>query len=394
MTEYMKSGFEAERQRAARAGDKGMLACVLALSTLGIAALWSASSEYALSLGRGSGYFALHQALFLAPAALVFWACASVDLDALRKRTGAITLISLGLLLLPFVPMLGENRNGAARWINLRFTTLQPSELWKPALILYLAHILDKKRIRIEASAGVLIPPFLLVALGCLLVYAQNDFSTAAIAGLCAVAVFWVAGSPPSFFIGLGAAAAPLAALSVLTSDFRLRRILAFLFPAYEPLGHSYQILGSIKAIRSGGLFGKGFGLGMLKRGSIPEVQSDFIFAAWTEETGFLGVVAVLAAFGFLAWRGFRTAFAEEDRYRSYLGMGLSFLLSLEALVNVAVVAGAVPATGMALPFFSAGGSSLLATAVCCGLLCNLSASRSASSASDRAYPPREGADV
>jgi cell division protein FtsW len=356
-----------------------MLAAVFLLAGVGVAALWSASSEYALSLGRPSGYFALRQAIFLVPSALVFWACAAVDLDALRARTGVLTLVALGLMLLPFVPGLGENRNGATRWIDLGFTTFQPSEIWKPALVLYLAHILDKKRDRMAESAGVLIPPFLLVALGCYLVYAQNDFSTAAIAALTAIAVFWAASSPPSFFLGLGAAAMPLAALSILTSDFRLRRILAFFFPAYEPHGQGYQILGSIKAIRSGGLLGVGFGLGSLKRGSIPEVQSDFIFASWAEETGFLGVLAALGAFAFLAWRAFRTAFAETDPYRSYLGLGMAFLLGIETLVNVAVVAGAVPATGMALPFFSAGGSSLVSTAISCGLLYNLSASPSAS---------------
>jgi cell division protein FtsW len=369
----MRLGFDAERASSERQGDRGMLAAIALLAGVGVAALWSASSEYAISLGKDSGYFALRQAMFLAPALLAFWACASIDLDAIRAKTGVITLVALASLLLPFVPGLGENRNGATRWISLGFTTFQPSELWKPACILYLAHILDKKRDRIALSAGVLIPPFLLAGLGCILVYAQNDFSTAVITGLCAIVVFWVAEAPPSFFLGLGAAAAPLAALSVLTSDFRLRRILAFLFPAYEPHGQGYQVLGSIKAIRSGGFFGKGLGLGSLKRGSIPEVQSDFVFAAWTEETGFLGALAVLGLFGFLAWRAFRIAFAEERGFRSYLGMGMAFLLCLETLVNAAVVAGALPATGMALPFFSAGGSSLLSTAVSCGVLYNLS---------------------
>jgi Bacterial cell division membrane protein len=369
--------FEAERVSSGRKGDRGMLAAMALLVGIGIAALWSASSDYALSLGKGPGYFALRQAVYLLPGLLVFWLCATVDLDRLRAKTGIITLCALGLMLLPFVPGLGENRNGATRWIDLRFTTFQPSELWKPASILYLAHILDKKQRRIGESAGVLIPPFLLIGLGCLLIYAQNDFSTAAIAGLCAIVVFWIAQAPASFFLGLGAAATPLVALSVLTSDFRLRRILAFLFPAYEPHGQGYQVLGSIKAIRSGGFFGVGLGLGNLKRGSIPEVQSDFILAAWTEETGFLGVLAILALFGFVVWRAFRTAFAETDGFRSYLGMGMAFLLGLEALVNAAVAAGAVPATGIALPFFSAGGSSLVATAVSCGLLYNLSSSAS-----------------
>jgi cell division protein FtsW len=370
----MRSGFEAERVGAGKRGDRGVLAAVALLAGVGIAALWSASSEYALSLGRSSGYFALRQAAFLIPAALAFWACARVDLDRLRGKASGITLFALAALLLPFVPGIGENRNGATRWISLGFTTFQPSELWKPACVFYLAHILDKKRERIDQSAGVLIPPFLLAGLGCLIVYAQNDFSTAVIVGLSAIAVFWVAGSPASFFLGLGAAAMPLAALSILTSDFRLRRILAFLFPAYEPHGQGYQVLGSIKAIRSGGFLGKGLGLGSLKRGSIPEVQSDFIFAAWTEESGFLGALAVLGLFGFLASRAFRAAFAEEDAYRSYLGMGMAFLLSLEVLVNAAVVAGVIPATGIVLPFFSAGGSSLISTAISCGIIYNLSA--------------------
>jgi cell division protein FtsW len=387
----MRIGFVAERASSGRKGDRGMLAAIALLAGVGLACLWSASSEYALSLGRSAGYFALRQALFLLPAALLFWLCASVDLDSLRSKTGALTLGSLLFLLLPFVPGLGENRNGATRWIDLGFTTFQPSELWKPACVIYLAHILDKKRDRIEESAGVLIPPFMLVGLGCLLVYAQNDFSTAIVAGLCAIVVFWVAEAPASFFLSLGAAATPLAALSVLTSDFRLKRILSFLFPAYEPHGQGYQVIGSIKAIRSGGFAGTGLGLGSLKRGSIPEVQSDFVFAAWTEETGFVGVLAVLGLFAFLAWRAFKVAFAEEERYRSYLGMGLTFLLCLETLVNVAVVAGALPATGLALPFFSAGGSSLLSTAIACGLLYNLSASGARSRA---AFSLGEAADV
>jgi cell division protein FtsW len=391
----MRSGFEAERAGAGKRGDRGMLAAVALLAGVGVAALWSASSEYALTLGRSSGYFALRQAVYLVPSALVFWFCARVDLDKLRSKAGLITLVSLASLLLPFVPGLGENRNGATRWIDLRFTTFQPSEIWKPACVFYLAHILDKKRERIDESAGVLIPPFLLAGLGCLIVYAQNDFSTAVIVGLCAIAVFWVAGSPASFFFGLGAAAMPLAALSVLTSDFRLKRILAFLFPAYEPHGQGYQVLGSIKAIRSGGFFGKGLGLGSLKRGSIPEVQSDFIFASWTEESGFLGVLAVLGAFCFLVWRALRVALAEENSYRYYLGMGMAFLIGIETLVNAAVVAGIVPATGMALPFFSAGGSSLLSTAISCGIIYNLSASaslsaRSRASDGDSVFSPGE----
>ena len=161
----------------------------------------------------------------------------------------------------------------------------------------------------------------------------------------------------------------------MLTSDFRLKRILAFLYPAYEPHGQSYQILGSIRAITAGGLFGKGIGLGTLKLGSVPEVQSDFIFAAWAEETGLVGVLAFFALWGLFAWRCLRRSFAEKDSFRSWLGFGLVTLLLSEVIINTAMASGAIPATGIPLPLFSAGGTSLLSTAGTMGLLINLARS-------------------
>jgi len=369
----MRSGFEVERMKQGRRGDQAMLAILVLLTGTGIAALWSASSGYAVSIGKGPGYFAIRQILFLAPAALIFWSCAIVDLERLRSKIGILTLICLAALLLPFLPFLGGSRNGAFRWIDIGITTLQPSELWKPVMIFYLAHVLDRKRERIRESPGVLIPPFVLAALGCLLVFAQNDFSTAVLSLVAAALVFWVALAPGSFFAGLGLAAVSLSALSVLTSDFRLKRILAFLFPDYDPHGQSYQVLCSLRAIKSGGFLGKGIGLGTLKSGAIPEVQSDFIFAAWAEEAGFAGVLVVMAAFCFLFWRVFRNALAEKDGFRSTLGIGLGFLVALEALINMGVASGALPATGLALPFFSSGGSALIGTAAICGVLYNLS---------------------
>jgi cell division protein FtsW len=371
-----------------------MLATVVLLAGMGVAVLWSASSGYAVSIKKNPGYFAIRQMLFLAPAALIFWSCAIVDLDRLRAKVGVMTLAALAALLLPFVPFLGGLRNGAYRWIDFGITTFQPSELWKPVMIFYLAHILDRKRGRIAESPGVLIPPFALASLGCLLVFAQNDFSTAFLSFIAAAAVFWVALAPPSFFIGLGATVVSLSTLSILTSDFRLRRILAFMVPDYDPHRQSYQVLASLRAIRSGGFFGKGIGLGTLKTGAIPEVQSDFIFAAWAEEAGFVGVLCVMAAFIFVGWRAFKTALAEEERFRSCLGFGLAFLLVIEALINMGVAAGAVPATGLALPFFSSGGSALIGTAAVCGILYNLSRGAARKEGRRALYGEAEDSDV
>lgn len=375
----MSSGFDVERMRVANSGDPSLLAVFFLLAGLGLATLWSASSGYAISLGKSAGYFVIRQAVYLVPSILVFVLCAYLPLDRIRSRISLITLIGLGSLLLPFVPGLGENRNGASRWIDLHIATFQPSEFWKPISVLYLAHVLDRRSSHsIEEGYGFdgsssLIAPLFLISLACLLIYLQNDFSTAVVSALAALFVFWAAGAPYSFFLGIGAVTAPLAALSVLTSDFRLRRILAFLFPAYEPHGQGYQVLGSIRAIRSGGFFGKGIGLGTIKLSSVPEVQSDFVFAAWAEETGFVGVLAFFAIWAFMAWRAFKIAFSETDSFRSYLAFGLAALLLLEVLINVAVAVGAVPATGMALPFFSAGGSALISSSGACGLLYNLS---------------------
>ena len=257
----MKIRFEAEGARAIDRGDAYYLAAVFLLASLGLASLWSASAGYALSLGKGAGHFALRQLVFTVPALLVFIIAAVAPLDALRERIMPITLVALATLFLPLIPGLGENRNGASRWIDVGFTTFQPSELWKLVAVFYLAHILDRRAGEGEpgsGNGGSLAPPLLLCALGCLVVYLQNDFSTAVIIGLASTLMFWIAGAPVSLFLGLGAAGTALAALSVLTSDFRLRRILAFVFPAYEPHGQGYQVLGSIRAIRSGGFFGKG----------------------------------------------------------------------------------------------------------------------------------------
>ncbi len=357
-----------------RAASDGILASGLFLAAgAGMAVLWSASTGYAISLGHASWWFAARQAVFWAPALAIFAVAAFVPLERIRKVIGVLTILGLVLLVLPFFPLIGEHRNGAARWINLGFTTIQPSEFWKPIAIVYLAHVLDR-RVRAEGEhrASSLIGPFVLVTFGALLIYLQNDFSTAVIAMVAVAAVFWIAGAPVGAFAGLGLAGAALGALMVLTSDFRLRRILAFLFPAYEPHGQSYQILASLHAIRDGGWFGKGFGLGTLKIGSIPEVQSDFVFASFSEEVGFFGVLLFFTLWGLVAWRVFSNASRDEDRFRSLLGFGLGFLLVLEVLINTAVAAGVVPATGIALPFFSAGGSSLMASAAISGILVNL----------------------
>ena len=369
----MTAGFEVERTYTGRRGDSSLLAAAALLVGTGLAVLYSASYGYALSLQKPAAHFLVRQLGYMPLALMVFLASAFLPAERLKSLVKPLTLMALAALVLPFLPGIGVSRNGATRWIGIGSRTFQPSQIFRIALVLYLAYIFSKKSDRIEDVVNSALPPLVITAMGTILIFLQNDFSSAVILVLVAAALFWAAEVPLRFFAALGTILAPLTALSVLTSDFRLRRIIGFLYPGYEPSALGYQVSGSLRAIRAGGFWGKGLGLGSLKLTSIPEVQSDFVFSAFAEEAGFLGVLAFLGLWGFFLWRGYRTAFRNEDRFRSYLAFGLSTSLGIQVLVNIAVAAGALPATGIALPFFSSGGSSFLETAATCGLLYNLS---------------------
>ena len=350
--------------------EAGFAGSFLALALLGFVAMWSSSSGYAIRIDEKASYFAVRQAIFMVGAIAVFIVASRISLDWLRRSIGLFTLISLLSLFLPFVPRLGVEINGGRRWIDLGFMNFQPSELWKPIAIIYTAHILDKKSNVIGDSAVEAIFPFLVVVLGTVTIFLQDDFSTCALSFVAVMSVFWLAGTHWMFFAGAILLAIPAGFLMIASSQYRLTRVLGFIIPDYDPHGMNYQVQNSIRAIMSGGLWGKGLGLGTRKLTSIPEIQSDFVFAGFVEEMGLLGVVAVFACWAYLAYSVVK-ALKGREGFRSLLAMGLLCLLTLQFLVNLGVASGFFPATGIALPFFSAGGSSLLSTALAGGLIMN-----------------------
>lgn len=358
-----------ERDPTPPSGE-GLLGAFAVLSLLGVAALWSGSAGYALSLGLPGSHFALRQLAFLVPATALFLFASKFPLRRLRAKSGAIVIGATAMLLLPLVPGLGDVRNGAVRWIDLGFVTVQPSEFWKPAIILYVAHMLDKRKDSVPKSETALAGPVLFTAAGCAIIFLQSNFSTAVLAALAVLSVMYAAKVRVRFFAAVASAAIPLAGLMVATSEYRLKRVIGFLAPGYDPHGISYQVRGSVRAISSGGIFGKGLGLGTRKIASIPEVQSDFVFAAFVEETGLVGVLIVFALWAYLGLRVYRMTRDRDDFY-AFTAIGMYILLAMQFLANVGVVSGILPATGLALPFFSAGGSSLMATGLACGLLYN-----------------------
>ena len=353
--------------------DPIMVAILLALVIVGVGMLWSASWYRALQLYGEPLRFVLRHTMWVVAGIAVMTISAVVSLDLIRRLLPAIVLVTVILSLLTFVPGISARYMGARRWIILFNVSFQPSELLKVTMVIYLAHIFSRHQGDFSDPVHSVIPPAIVVALFAGIVLLQNDFSTAVFLGLVALSMFFVAGVPMHHFARIFAVVTPLALIALFTREHRVRRIIAFLNPEYDPTGSGFQILAARRALEHGGFWGVGIGQSAQKLGGLPEAQSDFLFAVLGEEMGFVGVVLILGLFLLFAGRGLHLARRQEDWFRSLLIFGLTSSILFQALLNIAVVAGAVPATGIPLPFFSAGGSSLLITFAMCGLILNAS---------------------
>jgi cell division protein FtsW len=364
--------FEAERSPRSTGINYLLAASVFLLTGLGLVTLYSSSYAFASRFYRSGLYFISGQLRAGALGMALFFLASRVNLELLRKLVKPLVVFAVVLCILTFVPGIGNTRNGASRWIKLPGgVTFQPSELVKFILPLYLAHIFDKKQDRLdEFSAGVL-PPVLVTALFFIIIYLQNNFSTAVFIAVNALFIFFLAGVKLRYFFSAVVMLLPLSGLLILTKEYRLRRLISFIKPGWEPQGAGYQVGASIRTIASGGFWGKGLGQGIRKIASIPEVHSDFIFSSFAEEAGFLGVVLIFALFGVFGCLGYRGA-ARAGMYRKLLVYGLLTMILSQAMLNIAVVSGSLPATGLPLPFFSAGGSSLAITLLMAGLVVNI----------------------
>lgn len=365
--------FSVERIEQRRSMDSVLLAVLVLLVSVGVSMLFSSSYFRADSLFGDPLYFFRRQSLWVLLGAGAAVLASRISLAFLRRRMPLILSATLGLMLLTFVPGIGTEFLGARRWIFLFGYSFQPSELAKLTVVLYLAFILSRKQDQMDDPVNALLPPIIVVAVFAALIYVQNDFSTAFFVVAIALAMFFVANVPVRYFIGLGVMTLPLSLILLLSREHRVKRLLSFLEPGWDPTGTGYQVLASKTALRGGGLWGEGIGQSAQKIGQLPEAHSDFVFAVVGEEIGFAGVVLVLLLFAMFAYRGYLIAYQAADRFTSLLAFGLTSTIFLQALLNLAVVSGLVPATGVPLPFFSSGGSSAFMTLVMCGLLLNVS---------------------
>lgn len=369
----MSHSFSPERIDPGHRVDPVLMAVIMLLLGTGLSVLFSSSFFRAEQLFSDPLRFLRGQTLWVTVGLVAASVIARVPLSALQRLVIPMLGVSLLLMVLTFVPGFGTEFHGAQRWIIISGRSFQPSELVKVVLVFYLAYLLSRKHESMDDPVNALLPPFLVLSLFSGLIYLQNDFSTAVFTMLLGLVMFFVAGAPFRYFFGLLVTAGPLAVILLLTREHRVNRLLAFIEPTLDPGGSGFQILAAERALMSGGMWGNGIGMGTQKVGSLPEVQSDFIFAVVAEEMGFFGVLAIIGLFAAFAWRGYLIAIHASDRFRCYLAFGLTSLLLGQSLLNIAVVGGAVPATGLPLPFFSSGGSSMLMTLVACGLLLNVS---------------------
>lgn len=368
-----RKAFVAERNRTPEKIDFPFLMLAILLCGIGLTTLYSGSIGYAERFFGNSLYFVKRQLVNLAFGVVAMAILASINLDALRKLLPKMVIGTIVIALLPFVPGIGINRNGATRWIDLGFTTFQPSELVKMVMVFFLANLFAKKHDRLDEPEVSVYPAAFMSLLMISIVYLQNDFSKAFFILVIVLTMFYIAGVRISWFVKLGLVLLPLVAIMILSKEYRVARVLSFLHPDTDPLGAGYQVNAALDALAEGGFWGRGLGNGIKKIASIPEVQSDFIFAVWCEEMGFFGVIVYFALLVAFSLRGFYLSLRCSDRFRCYLGFGCTLIIFLQSLMNCGVVVRFFPATGITLPFFSSGGTSLLISLCLCGLIINVS---------------------
>ncbi len=362
-------GSEANRPPA----DRLLLLVTLVLVGLGIVMLYSASAIRAQERFGDPTFFLKKQFVYAVLGLLAMAWAAGRNLKTFQRLTPILFLGSLLLLLLVLVPHVGIRINGARRWIRFFGLSFQPGELAKLAVILFLASYFARRQDRLDSYLDGFVPPLFLTGLMVGLIILQPNFGTAAILVGVAAVMFFIGGAQVPHLLATGAAAVPIFLVLILQSSHGRSRLLALVDPGRVSAKASYQAIQSTYALGPGGLLGRGLGDSMQKLFFLPEPHTDFIFAIVGEEMGFLGCVLVLLLFGLLLWRGTRAAVRAGDPYATYLAMGITGLVVGQAALNMAVVSGLLPTTGVPLPFVSFGGSSLTIMLFGVGILLSIS---------------------
>ncbi|MBM62882.1 MAG: putative lipid II flippase FtsW [Acidobacteria bacterium] len=353
--------------------DKLLFLATLLLVGASVVMVYSASAALAMAnYQQPPYYFLFKQMTWVVLGVSLLWVALRVDYRLLRQPVVIWTGLGVSIAALVVV-FFGPPINGTRRWFAIGGIGVQPSELAKVAIIIYTASVLERRMDTINRVTHALVPIAVTTGVICSLILLEPDFGTAFTVLVIVGIMVFAAGLSYRYVFGLILAGVPILYGVLASAPYRVRRLLAFLDPEADPLGAGYQVLQSQMAVATGGLFGQGLMAGVQKLFYLPFPHTDFIYAVIAEETGLLGASVILLCFGMIIWRGLRITVSAPDRFGSFLALGFTMMIAIQALVNISVVLGLVPTKGIPLPFVSSGGSSLLVSLLAMGILLNVS---------------------
>ena len=350
-----------------------LLISITLISIFGLIMVYSASNIWAEYKYNDAFKYVRHQTIFFIIGYIGMLIISKINYQKYLKRANLLLLGCIILLILVAIPGIGMVRNGSRSWFGIGSFGIQPSEFTKLALIIFTSkHLVNNEKNMKFIIKGVL--PILGVTLFVFgLIMLQPDFGTGVIIVMSIIGLLFIGGVNLKLFVGMGIVGVVGITGLILVAPYRMSRILSYLNPWSDPLGSGFQIIQSLYAIGPGGLFGLGFGNSIQKHFYLPEPQTDFIFAIISEEFGFLGILIVSILFLTIIINGFKISKRCKDLFGKYLSFGITFQLAFQTVLNLMVVVGLIPVTGVTLPFLSYGGSSLLITLCSMGILLNIS---------------------
>lgn len=353
--------------------DFVILLTTVILLGFGLIMVYSASHHVAYDELGDSAYFLKRQLIWAFLGMFVLYLTMHIPYLIYRKLIFYLLCVLLVLMVLVLIPGIGVERFGARSWLNLKVMSFQPSEFVKLALLIYLASIFAKKQTYISHFTRAVLPPLFIVGLFCGLTLLQRDLGTTTMLMLFTLIMMFAAGVRLSQMLLMGLLGAGLFTVFALTQPYRLERIISTRDPWSDPTGSGYQLIQSLYALGNGGILGTGFDQSIQKQFYLPFAHTDFIFSVIGEEWGFVGCLAVILLYVILVFRGIQVSLRAPDSFAMLLGVGISIMVGLQAMINMGVASGLLPVTGLTLPLISYGGSSLLLTLASIGILLNIS---------------------
>ena len=335
--------------------------------------IYSASSIWAEYKFNDKFHYVIMQSIFFIIGIILMVIISKIPYNFYLKKSNLILFVCFILLVLVLIPGIGSVRNGSRSWFGIGGLGIQPSEFMKLGLIIFTSKYIynNPKDMRFITKGA--FPILIITMTAFLLIMLQPDFGTGTILVMTIVAMLFISGVNFSFFIKIGLVGMVGVVLLVLAAPYRVNRIVSFLNPWSDPLGTGFQAIQSLFAIGPGGLFGLGFGNSVQKHFYLPEPQTDFIFSIISEELGIIGIISVATLFLIIILRCVKISIKAPDDFAKFLSFGIIFQLAFQTLLNLAVVVGLIPVTGVTLPFFSYGGSSLVITLIEMGIILNIS---------------------